>query len=396
MSAYFSNPAFPSENSEYLGWIVDHKVVNGQILYKVRIPALHYKGVKDEHLPFVPAEYPAGLLGAVTSFGALDKGQLVRIRKDSGQGGTGFGTIRSVYQPVIRTQTGLPGNKDLSAELGAAYKQLERAIRSTNLQKVLNGNGVEVVKLIEKELFKFADTAGIVSNAAMAQLNGVIIPQLTQMSTALDASTAKITSDMMSKLPGTSFSMANLLNLMPDVLQKELFKVLPGNIADALKTTTNLMTNFDVGAFGGAISGMRVNLDVFMPNAVALLKDVKSVEEMFGALNKLMTDPSLSGLDALGDTFEDIVGAFGSMQMKLGADGKITFTPSEEMTKALDAFSSALSNFKSGEGQLFDTVNDLSATLQRLQPELTTAMNTMLNGIRSATSDTELGKFING
>lgn len=392
MGSYFDNPAFPSENSEFLGWVVDHKVENGQILYKVRIPSLHYTGVKDEHLPFIPAEYPAGLFGATTSFGALDKGQLVRIRKDGGQGATGFGTIRSVYQPVIRSQTGLPGNEDLSAKLGAAYKQLTRAIRSADLQKVLNDKGVEVVKLVEKELFRFDDLIGVASHAA--SIGGVIIPQITQISTALDAATSIITSDMLSKLPGTQFSIGNLLNQMPKILQDELFKVLPSNIADALNSTLKLTSNFDVGSFGGAVSGVRVNLDVFMPNAVALLKDVKSVDEMFSALNKLTTDTTLHGLDALGDVFQDITGAFGGMQLKLGVDGSITTIMGEDMTKALSAFTSSMSSFTSAAGNMFDTVEDLAGKLQRLQPELNTAMNTVLNTIKSDATHIELMKVL--
>lgn len=393
MGTFFENPIFPTDNTEFLGWVVDHKVENGQILYKVRIPAIHYKGVKDEHLPFVPAEYPAGLFGATTSFGALDKGQLVRIRKDGGQGGTGFGTIRSVYQPVIRSQTGLPGNLDLSGLY--KYKEIIRdGVRlPPNIVKELNEKGVEIAKVIEKgENFKFQDLVGIASHAA--SISGVIIPPIKQISTALDASTAVITSDMLSKLPGTSFSIGNLLNFMPKALQDELFKVLPREIADALNTTLKLTQNFDVGAFGGAVSGVRVNLDVFMPNAVALLKDVKSVDEMFTVLNKLMTDPTVFGLDALGDVFEDITGAFGSMQLKLGTDGSISINMGEDMVKALESFSSSMSSFTNATGNMFDTVKDLAGKLQRLQPQLNTAMNTMLNAIQSGAPQAELEKVI--
>lgn len=87
---------FPTENNQFLGLIVDHKLDSkNRICYKVRVPSLHYQDVSDDDLPWVYAEAQPSLLGLTTSGGAMDRGQIVYIQKLAGEGGSGLGKIIS-------------------------------------------------------------------------------------------------------------------------------------------------------------------------------------------------------------------------------------------------------------------------------------------------------------
>lgn len=363
----FDNPKFPSENKEFLGLVVDFKEDNGRILHKVRIPSLHYKNVKDEHLPYIPYEVGPGQSSLTQSFGALDKGQLVVVRKYSGQGATGFGSIVAGYQPVLPSDKSLPGNLSIS-NLWKYLEETEREIRlPPDLKKVLNENGVEVVEVVEKGLHKLSSLYGLSTHGAQGPLNGVKIPQMSQISTALDGATSVFTSSMMSGFPGTNFNLGQLFDVMSSDMKTELFKNMPKGVSEALNTVVGMVQGYNAQTFGGAIMGKRVELDTFLPNVVNELKDIKNVDSLLGSLNSLMTDPKFSGLSA----FEMLIPTlFGNKILKMDSNGNFSMETPDEFNKILDMFKSALGGVKSSEGSLFDKVEALPNMMERMIPEV--------------------------
>lgn len=390
---------FPTEGKEYIGWIVEHIVKDGRILYKVRIPALHGKDVLDEHLPFIQSLLAPVLSSATESAGALDVGQLVRIAKDPGTGGSGFGNIIGLFQPLLSGIGELSGS-DFNIS-GAFGTMLEAAKREgiklpPDLQKVLNENGVEVTKLIEKGVTSLSSLYGLASHGAQSPLNGAIIPQLKQISTAIDSYGSVITSATISKLPGSNFDISQLLTLMPDKLKTELLQSLPDNVKETLNTVLTMKQNYEINNFGGSLSGTKVNLLEFLANAVALLKGIQTSDDLLDKLKTLMSDNSYSGMSSLNQLVENISGTFGDMILKIGTDGSITTEMSTEFQKALASFNSTMSSTIASEGTVFDKVNDLAGMLNRMKPEIAQQVKDVIKLATTNTAFTTAAEFVNG
>lgn len=368
MSGRFDNEKFPTENQEFFGWIVDYKENEGQILYKVRVPNLWGPNVPDDHLQFCPAEMPPSLGSATTSGGALDKGQFVRIKVDHGQGPSGQFTIKSTYHSTMRSNSEMPGNESYSNY----YRYLQKLARigtklPPDVQKMINEKGVEVVKLLEKGEFHLGDLLGVATHGSQSPFNGIKIPQMKSMTTALDAAENMLTSDILSKLPGIPFSIPDMFDLLGKDLTKELMDSLPELVRDALMTTMVMTQNYTDAK---SLSQIKINPIVFPLKIMELLKGSNDVSELLKNLNSLMRDSSNWGLDSLPQINETISGIFGDINMKVLSNGAVVMTQSDGYKKAMEAFNSFLGQFENAEGTLFDRVPDFSGLVKRLPPEV--------------------------
>lgn len=383
MSSLFDNQKFPSENQEFFGWIVDYIENEGQILYKVRVPNLWGPNVPDEHLEYCAAEMPPSLGGATTSGGALDKGQFVRIKIDHGQGPSGQFTIRSTYHSTMRSNSEMPGNFSWKIMFGDALSALPRigVKLPPDVRKKINEKGVEVVELLEKGEFHLRDLLGVATHGTQSPINGLRIPQLKQLSTALDAAESLLTSDILSKLPGTPFTLPDMFDLLGSDLTKELMDSLPELVRDALMSTMVLAQNYTDPK---SLSQIRINPIVFPLKIMELLKGSGTVTELLNNLNSLLRDSSNWGLDSLPQINETISGIFGDINMKILSNGSVVITQSDGYKKASEAFSSFLGNFENAEGTLFDTVPDFSGLVKRLPHEVSDKIGDVLPKIRGS------------
>lgn len=393
MSGRFDNEKFPTENQEFFGWIVDYKENEGQILYKVRVPNLWGPNVPDEHLEFCPAEMPPSLGSATTSGGALDKGQFVRIKIDHGQGPSGQFTIRSTYHSTMRSNSEMPGNESWTKLFGDALSALSRigVKLPPDVQKKVNEKGVEVVELLEKGEFHLRDLLGVATHGTQSPFNGIKIPQLKSMTTALDAAENMLTSDILSKLPGVPFSIPDMFDLLGTDLTKELMDSLPELVRDALMTTMVLTQNYTDPK---SLSAIKINPLVFPLKIMELLKGSGTVTELLNNLNSLLRDSANWGLDSLPQVDEIISGAFGDINMKILSNGSVVITQSDGYKKASEAFNSFLGNFENAEGTLFDTVPDFSGVVKRLQPEGSQKISGVMNIINGVDTQDDMARFI--
>ncbi len=388
----FDNNKFPTENQEFFGWVADYKEKDGQILYKVRVPNLWGINVPDDHLQYCSAEMPPSLGGATTSGGALDKGQFVRIKVDHGQGPSGQFTIKSTYHSTMSSNSEMPGNFSLTK----LYQYLSESPRigvklPPDVQKKINEKGVEVVELLEKGEFHLRDLLGVATHGSQSPFNGIKIPQMKSMTTALDAAENLLTSDILSKLPGIPFSLPDMFDLLGKDLTKELMDSLPELVRDALMTTMVLTQNY---TDPNSLTQIKINPLVFPLKIMELLKGSNDVSELLKNLNSLLRDSSNWGLDSLPQINETISGIFGDINMKVLSNGAVVMTQSDGYKKSMEAFNSFLGQFENAEGTVFDKVPDFSGLVKRLPPEVSQKINTVLTQIQGNITHPDMTSFI--
>lgn len=347
-----NNRTFPHEDSEETGHIVDHKELpTGQLVYKVRQPRKHGTNVKDDDLTWIIAEVAPNLFGSSSSGGALDKGQTVTVKQSRGEGGTSRSTIVRTVQNKEFAKTSIGGSTPLpgaseNVEKAKTQKRLKSIKQPPDLKEVME-NGVKVVKAVEKGDWTFSKLDGMMNSMTVKPVFGLKVPQLTNVSTALDMFESKITPDIMSQLPGLNISISTLLSSMPSALKDELFKSLPPGLGQQFESVMGMARSYEtVAAAGGMSAQKRVNPATFFTTAVNMLKNSQTIEEMVGKMYDLDTDDTLSGLADLASTVLKVPTAFGEMTQTFDALGNLTTLKPDVMVKAEQAFASIMGDVK--------------------------------------------------
>lgn len=390
---YYTQAAFPDEGKPEQGFVVDHKELpSGQILYKVRIPRKQGANVSDDHLAWIPSENSVS--GSMSSVPALDKGQAVIVRQNPGDGGTSRGVIAGVLNNKESKDTQLPGSKPLPGgnQNVSGYKDQQRG-KPVRLPPDVQESGDPVVaKPVEKGPWSLAKADGLINSLTSSPIFGSRVPQVQNVSTALDQAEAVLTSAMIGSLPGMNFSIGNLLSDMPAVLKDELFKALPDGVGEQLENIMSMVRSYSPSSGGGSTAGSRVNPEVFFANAVNILKNVKNSDDIIKALQQIDSDPSITGMDQLSSVINTIQTPFGALDQVISPDGAISIIKSQAMQAAEKAFGSLL-----GQVKMLETIADqLGPMLDRFPPEVREKFKSNMESIANKPivhAEQELKKF---
>jgi hypothetical protein len=362
---------------------------------RIIIPGLHGKDVQTNHLAFSSMQKSPTNYSQQSFEGALDPGTCVFIRKDTGSNMCHIiGLANEIYDPDGQ----IGGNFNL-----LSIPQIAKAIQQTidirippTIQEATEG-GVKIRKKQEKgQLHKHAILAGIPSNGAIYSLAGAIVPNVQNVSTAVEAFANILSPSLAGLLPGINVSLGNLVgsltsgnllgSLAGNVLQNvagQALGDLPGEIVGAvgaaattmvsqaqltdlskqlnsklsrqMKTTlssmSTLVSTIETTTGGGFMSGGKVDPTTYMTNAVDLLSQVGEIGDIVQVFQQLQYDTSLFGQDKLPNITMMIDTPFGiKLPLSISPSGIISQNIPAPLKLAIEAFSSAMSSGASFPG----------------------------------------------
>jgi hypothetical protein len=268
---------------------------------KVILPLVHNPdGVKPEHLAFSTlAQSPQKQ--SQTSFpGVLDPGSLVYVMKRPGDNQV---VILGVANDLHNTENRTPGNIDLLGH--SFFKDLMKKTIKVNIPPDIEegeDRGAKVRKIKEKDQEWSHDLLkGLPTHGALFSLAGFRLPEVKDVPTAKTHHNEILTEDMLKNLPGQVMSLG------------KMFKGLFGNkgmsgaamgglspqMQNAVQSFGNLsqtMEDNEYGSFG--VSG-RVDANTYMNNAVSLISQVTTVDDLVTVMNRLQYDETLFGQENL-------------------------------------------------------------------------------------------------
>lgn len=310
---------------------------------RVYLPTQYGRNVDVKHLPFSRSLAQGNQTGIISFNPPPEHGSAVMCLKLAGHAGTPHLHILGTIPNDINKDSTVPGNS--TNEDPAIVKAIKDVIKVRLPPNVGSGDAgskppVEKGQYYSNELVKF-----IPSTATLWPLNGVVIPQVQNVSTALQPFTSILTTEIQSLLPGMNMTMGSLLSSMPEALLKELMKNLPPEMAGALNVISNLMQSIEIKESGGFSTATKINPDVFFVNAVNLLVESKTVYDLIGTLQRLQYDTTLYGLDSLPSISITLTGSpFGDIPVSVDAFGNITNQLPEPVKLLISTFSSLMSN----------------------------------------------------
>jgi hypothetical protein len=314
-------------------------------LVRVYLPQLHGNNVKKENLGFSTVVMPPNQAGASQFNGVVDPGQSLLCMKSGPPGDSTLIVLGSI--PTNRQDGGQPGNKNLNTFLTALTEAFSTELNVNippNVKETTSG-GTRIRQINEKGQRHNHDLLkGIPSHGASYNLAGMPLKQVTNVSTATQSFSNILTGSMLSALPGSNFSVGNILSSLTSSVLDELLSSLPPELAQGMQNMFTLMQTMEVSEGGGFTTSGKVDSTTYLANAVLLLKGNQSLGEVISNLQRLQYDTSLFGLDKLASTPFTIPTAFGNITMNLSATGAIQMVTPEPVQKAIDAFSGLMSS----------------------------------------------------
>jgi hypothetical protein len=368
-------------------------------LIRVYLPTYHGNSVKKEDLGFSTMIMPPNQGGATEFNGVPDPGQSLLCLKSGPPGDSSITVLGSL--PTNRQDGGQPGNRNLNTVLKA---MLDAFGLETNVNIPPNviettENGARVRKIQEKgQKHKHDLLKGIQSHGAAYAMSGISHKQLTNIATATQAFSNILTSSMMAALPGTNFSVSNILNSLSSTVQDELLSSLSPNLAQGIQNTFNMMQSMEINESGGFSTMGKVDPTTYLANAVKLLKGNQSLGEIYENIKRLQSDTSLFGLDKLASASFDIPTAFGIIKLTLSPTGEIVNETPEPVQKAIDSFSSLMSSGAGfpnvGLDNMFGSSSSvMSDMFNRLPPDKQTIAKNMME--QTVASGTQASEWLN-
>jgi len=129
----------------------------------------------------------------------------------------------------------------------------------------------------------------------------MILPQVKNISTAIDQFTGVLTPGLLGAFPG--LPLGNMLSsLSSNALFQTALGKLPTEVQQAFQSVQAFSRSVQGGSSYGFSLGSLVDEATFVNNAVNLLSNIKDPVELFAALQELQSDPSLHGCEKLQDT----------------------------------------------------------------------------------------------
>lgn len=347
---------------------------------RVREIGVHGPNVKTKHLPFVQQMAASGT-GQHETPRPQRPGQVVHMLKT----GDGYGHVLGIAMGLM---AGMGNMENIVPQLKTDAMTDTGMSLPPNIQDQIQSNrsGLEkIIKIIvEKSLTDIQQNyEGLPSSGASPSLAGIQSNPVQNVSTALTLLSGVLSASILSSMPGTSFSLGNLLLMLSQDQQDDLFSDMP----DSVKTSFFNMMQMKQAEIGTSMpgnfsSGGQIDPIYFLPLIIKKLKTASnsgSLDDVFIEISQLLF--ASSGLETLADIVLDSEGLFGPTKTRVSPNGQILIETTDEFRRLEQLFTTLVSSIPSSHGdELFGsstqipelmkrakTTSDISATKENLE-----------------------------
>lgn len=341
-------------------------------LVRVFIPGWHSNEFKEEDLTLCTLASSGDQEGQTRFSGGPEPGSLVHIDMDLGFNQTlGNGVITACIKDCKNQNQTLPGNFDIrSFELVAQAFAMKLPINS----KAKAGSGEYNTKPTEEaggEYYRDL-TKALPASSTLWQIAGMKIPQSKAVPTAKQEFNNILSPAALGGLPGMALSLGSMFGSMPSEMLSKIFESLPPELGETMAAVINLMPEDSASG----LSGMRVDPATFFANAVELLSQCRTTADIIAAIQELLSNTDLHGTENLGTVAITANTPFGNVTMSYDASGNPSSSAGDDIQKAMQAFSSLLTNTSGGFPSVFPDKNMwgrsspiMGEMMKRLKPQ---------------------------
>lgn len=304
-----------------------------------------------------PPPEPGSAVLKLPVLGAPSSHVAIGVLKDKNMGSASAGNMNNMGFPAIIEAL----NADVSKIASKGYKTTSE-------------DGAEVRRENDGQNWKHNMTKGIPTHAAMYPLAGTILEARQNIDTAIQQFVGILNSSMLSQLPGQFMSIASALQSMSKKEKKQATKNMTADCAMAFESIAELQQCGDGGS--STLCGVRADPDTYKQNLIDLLSQCKDYTDVVACFQQMNNDDTLLGTDKLANTEITVTTCFGDVTQSMDCNGNVSIKKSDEVQKAIQAFSSMLNNAQQAcsggtNVNLFkDQANNMADMLGRIAPEV--------------------------
>ena len=225
----------------------------------------------------------------------FDNGQLVLALKTTGRNDC---VILGPMSDILHDTQTMPGNMPWDKFFNPTKTAVDiksKVIRAA--KKYINARGLKTEQNDEGEPYSHSSRRYKITNGEYAETAGRKLPSIGQIPTALAQFAGILNPSSFGSLPGSNLNLGKSLKNLSNENKKKIQDSIPPEIWEILLALIDdLKEEQDTISY---LSDRRVNEEVFIENAVALLSQVTSVADIMTVFNRLISDESLYGLDKL-------------------------------------------------------------------------------------------------
>ena len=295
--------------------------------------------------------------------GVPDPGHLVYYMKNTGQSG---GIILGLSNAIRGGGgQGASGGIDL---LAGAVQELINTDIGVNIPPQIQESterGVKVRKIKEKgQMHSLGLLDGLPNHGALFDMSGFRTPEVKKVPTAKQHNDQMMTQDLFSQLQGEIMSLGQMFQgLMQNgsgggtggasaaqagglgngnSYWDDIHNTLTPNMSKALNSLSTLIQGHETDNGVGYVTGGVVHYGIYLENAVQLLSQVQTMDDLMNVMNRLQWDTSIMGHEALDNVVIQIENAWGTALQEVDYNGTITVTYAD--ANAQSNFANSMSN----------------------------------------------------
>ena len=296
-------------------------------LCKVKDPTRHGNDVSIDDLPFLQPMQAPGMSSYIPRPAPRGTPGLQRVMVgELGQPGQRF--VEAIFPCFQNSGKGMPGNNPLmntNKDIQDAMNQVENYFPMPDIKETKK-RGAVVRDVVEKsKQFSTSLLNGLPINSSLFAMLEQTIPQKKNIETAKEQFNNIIGASGLSGLQSAVGSLGSMFSNMSDKHKKQIKDNIPEDVYTAFESLSFLLPSVSTDSDCLYSASNRVNMPVFVENAVELISQCTSVSDLNECLMRCYHDTTLHGLEDLPDIEIAVEGPFGNYSHRVSPDCTIHY-----------------------------------------------------------------------
>ena len=369
-----------TDERTFVGVVVDDLDDQEQGRCKIAIPSTMGPNLDISKLPWSQMASQSDDQGSLTFNRPPQVGSLVMAYAPGGTKSSGEYIVTNVLNHIPAQDRAISGNLSLS-QIGWFFSAISTIPSGVQLiQNIVQT--VDGVNLTDRPVPSILELSGMPTNANPALVKAY--SEVTNVATASLAQAQAMTASIASLIPGTAFSLGNLLTSMSSGLQNEVLESMNSEVAAGLQNLTTLMTTFTpvVGNNFTQISN-NINPSTFFNSAASILSGARNYADLQSRLLNIANNAGIRNLSGLSASLT-IDGPFGDIDLTINSDGSIDMQLANGISDLISQFFGGFSAI-AGAVRMLQNSSLQNVLMDRMTISAASTMKSKLTTVASST-----------
>ena len=271
---------------------------------------------------------------------------------------------------------GTPGNANLLDGFSSYFSKPDGRQRPPDFKEVMK-NGAKIREIVEKGDWMHNLLQGLPTHGALSAISGIKMPEIDQIPTAVQKFNNILSAEAIQQIQSVAATLGQVLQKIASAASSGAMTAnMPPEVKQAFTSMVNLMQSGNITETAGSLYANRVHPETFANNAVTLLSQATTISDLNAAMEQLLYDKSLHGLDQVPSITINVETAFGNDSIVITGTGNVTSQMSNTSNAARSTYSTSASSASSspsakpGQNMFGQSAGTMLQMAERMAPQM--------------------------